>query len=113
MDRDIVQARAQAVCDALVGGEIERATEDFSQELRSHLGEVIALLPLPLTDATVESVDLGGKAYVAVLRLVGESNVVRLETRWKDRDGQPTMVEASHIAEEVAPPIAEEEEPHE
>ena len=27
---------------------------------------------------------------------------MRLETRWKERDGQPTMVEASHLPEEPA-----------
>ena len=109
MDREIVQAHAQAHCDALVAGEIDRATEDFSQELRSNLGQLIAQLPLPVTEATVESVDAGGKGYVVVLRLVGESDTVRLQTRWKERDGRPVMVEASHIVEQVGPPIAAEE----
>jgi hypothetical protein len=39
-----------------------------------------------------------------VLRLVGEGGTINLETRWKDRDGRPTMVEASRVHEE---PIAE------
>jgi hypothetical protein len=109
MDRDLVQAHAQGLCDALVAGEIERATEDFSNELRANLGQLIAMLPLPITEATVESVDLGGKSYAVVLRLVGEVDVVFLQTRWKERDGRPTVVEASHIVEQVAPPTAEEE----
>jgi hypothetical protein len=116
MDRDVVEAHAQAHCDALLAGEIDRATEDFSQELRSNLGHLIAQLPLPLTEATVESVDQGGKGYVVVLRLVGETDAVRLQTRWKERDGRPTMVEASHIVEHVTPPMAAEgatEEPTE
>ncbi len=113
MDREIVETHARALSDALVAGEMERATEDFSQELKSNLGEVIAQLPLPLTEATVESVEPGGKGYVAVLRLVGESETVRLQTRWKDRDGRPTMVEASHLVEATAPPIAPEEQPTE
>ena len=110
MNQADVQARAQSLCDALIAGEIERAAEDFSQELRSHLGEVIAQLPLPVTEATVESVEPTGKGFVAIVRLVGESDQVRLQTRWKDRDGNPTLVEASHIVEQAAPPIAEEEE---
>ena len=109
MDRELVQARAQALSDALVAGEMERATEDFSQELRSNLGEVIAQLPLPVTEATVESVEVGGKGYIAVLRLVGETETVRLQTRWKDRDGHPTVVEASHLVEEAPPPVDAEE----
>lgn len=108
MDRDAVEAHAQVVCDALVAGEIDRATEDFSQELKSNLGQVIAQLPLPISEANIESVDQGGKGYVVVLRLIGEGTVL-LQTRWKDRDGRPTIVEASHIVEQPAPPIDEEE----
>lgn len=108
MDETIVRAHAQGFCDALIAGEIDRATEDFSSELRSNLGHVIAQLPLPVTEATVEAVELGGKGLVVVLRLVGESDTVRLQTRWKDRDGRPTVVEVSHIVAEVAPPIVPE-----
>ena len=112
MDRGTVETHAQAHCDALMAGDIERATEDFSQELKSNLGQLIALLPLPLTEATVESVEQTGKGYIAVLALSGESGSVRMQTRWKDRDGRPTVVEASHVVEHVAPPTeAEEEEP--
>jgi hypothetical protein len=110
MDRNVVETHAQSTSDALLAGEIDRATEDFSPELKSNLGQLIALLPLPLTEATVESVDQTGKGYVAVLQLVGESDTVRLQTRWKDRDGQPTMVEASHIVEQAPPPLEPEEE---
>jgi hypothetical protein len=111
MDEAIVRAHAQAFCDALIAGEIDRATADFSQELRSNLGEVIAQLPLPVSEATVESVEAGGKGLVVVLRLVGESDTVRLQTRWKERDDRPTVVEVSHIVEQVAP--TEEPEPAE
>lgn len=101
MEHELVREHAQAHCDALLAGEVDRAVEDFSPELRANLGAVIAQLPLPLTEAAVESVDPGGKGYVAILRLVGESREVRLQTRWKERDGQPTIVEASHLAEEA------------
>ncbi len=110
MDETLVRAHSQKICDALIAGEMDRATEDFSSELRSNLGEVIAQLPLPVTEATVESVDVGGKGLVVVLLLVGETETVRLQTRWKDRDGEPTVVEVSHMAEEVAPPSEPEPE---
>jgi hypothetical protein len=74
------------------------------------MGPVVAMLPLPLTEATVESVDMTGKAYVAVLHLVGEEGAIRLETRWKERDGQPTIVEASHQPEAPPPTFEDEEE---
>jgi len=98
MDEQAVRERAQAMCDALVAGDIERATEDFSKELRQNLGEVLALLPLPSTEATIESVDLGGSGYNVVVRLVGETEEVQVQTRWKDRDGRPTVIEASHLS---------------
>ena len=96
MDDEAIREHAQALCDALVAGDIDRATEDFSQELRKNLGEVLALLPLPSSEAGVHSVDRGGSGYDVVLRLVGETEEVLIQTRWKDRDGRPTMVEASH-----------------
>ena len=98
MDEQTVREHAQALCDALVAGDIDRAIEDFSKELRQNLGEVLALLPLPANEATVESVEHGGAGYNVVLRLVGESDEVLIQTRWKERDGQLTIVEASHLS---------------
>ena len=86
------------MCDAIVAGDVDRAIEDFSPELRRNLGEVIGLLPLPSSEAAIESVTQGGSSYVVVLRLTGESEEVQVQTRWKDRDGQPTVVEASHLS---------------
>jgi hypothetical protein len=84
---------------ALVAGDIGRATEDFSKQLRQNLGEVLAFLPLPSTEATVESIDRGGgSGYTVVLRLVGETEEVLIQTRWKDRDGRTTLIEASHLS---------------
>ena len=98
MDESAVRERAQAFCDALVAGDIELATQDFSTELRRNLGEVLSLLPLPSNEATVESVEHGGSGYNVVIRLAGEIDEVRIQTRWKDREGRPTVVEASHLS---------------
>ncbi len=99
MDETQVRERAEAVCAALVAGDVGKATEDFSKELRQNLGEVIALLPLPATEGTVESIDRGGgSSYTVVLRLVGETEEVLLQTRWKERDDRPTLIELSHLS---------------
>ncbi len=117
MDEQTVRDHARAHCDALLAGDVGRAAEDFSRELRSNLGPVIAILPLPMTEATIESVEATGTGYKAVLRLVGETETVHLETRWKDRDGRPTIVEASRVHEEpldvsVESEAAEDQEAH-
>jgi hypothetical protein len=108
MDEQDVRDRAQAVCEALVAGNIDLAIEDFSPELRRNLGEVVALLPLPASEATVDTVNHGGAGYNVVIRLVGETEVALIQTRWKDRDGRPTIVEASHLSRVVTPPSEED-----
>lgn len=116
MDEQAVRARAQAMCDALAAGDIERATGDFSPELRRNLGEVLALMPLPANEVVIDSVDHGGSGYNVVIRIAGEVDEVRLQTRWKDRDG-PRVVEVSHLSsttlvaeatDEVADELADE-----
>jgi hypothetical protein len=86
-------------------------TRPFSKELRQNLGEVLALLPLPSNEATIESIDRGGgSGYTVVLRLVGETDEVLIQTRWKERDGRTTIIEASHLSKtETAAPSGEAE----
>jgi len=102
MEEQDVREHAEALCAALVAGDIERVTEDFSKELRQNLGEVLALLPLPSNEATVDSIDRGGgSGYTVVLRLVGETDEVLIQTRWKARDGRTTIIEASHLSKTI------------
>jgi len=109
MDEAAVREHARALCEKLVAGDIDQAIADFSKELRQNLGEVIALLPLPASEATVESVEHGGAGFNVVIRLVGETEEVLIQTRWKDRDGTPTVVEAGHLSRtETAGPTAGE-----
>ena len=73
------------------------------------------MLPLPLTEATVESVEMTGKAYVAVLHLVGDEGAIRLETlegarRTTDyRRGQPPAEAPPPVALDDGGPEAETE----
>jgi hypothetical protein len=98
MDEQTVREHARAMCDAIVAGDIETATADASPELRRTLGEVIGLFPLPATEASIESITQGGSSFVVVLRMTGETDEVQVQTRWKDREGSPTLVEASHLS---------------
>jgi hypothetical protein len=106
MDDGAVRERAQSMADALVAGDVDRAIGSFSDELKRNLGEVLALLPLPAREADVETVEHSGSGYNVTIRLVGETDEVKIQTRWKDRSGEPTMVEASHLSRiETAPPL--------
>jgi hypothetical protein len=98
MDEPEVREHAEAFCEAIVAGNIDRAIEDLSKELHQHLGEVLTLFPMPAQEATVESIEHGASSYVVVLRFVGDNEEVQVQTRWKDRDGRPTIVEASHLS---------------
>jgi hypothetical protein len=98
MDEQTVRERAQAMCDAIVVGDVDAAIADASPELRRNLGEVIGLFPLPATEAAIESITQGGSSFLVVLRMAGETDEVQIQTRWKDRDGSPTLVEASHLS---------------
>lgn len=96
MTEDDVRAAAERVGTALIAGNVDGAIEYLSDELKRNLGEVVALLPLPATEATIESVERGASAFVVVMRVVGEATETELEIRWKDRDGEPRIVEVSH-----------------
>src|SRR5262245_46516565 len=98
MDEQAVREHARAMADAIVAGDVDRAIEDVSPELRRNLGEVIGLFPLPSREAEIESVTQGGSSYLVVTRLVGVAEEVQVQTRWKERNGNPTIVEASHLS---------------
>ena len=106
----MIRDRAESFRQALLAGDIGEASVDMSSELQRNLGPVVGMLPLPLTDATLETVESTGSGYRALLSLVGESGTIRLETRWKERDGHPTMVEASHVPDEPMPAATEAED---
>ena len=113
MNEDDVRAAAGTICDALVAGDMERVLGVLSDELRRNPGEVLALLPLPATEASIASLERTASGYLTVLAIVGETDQVELEARWKDRDGTPRVVEVSHrsgTAIEAAAPVEEGED---
>ena len=110
MDEQAVRAEATVICDAIVAGDMGPVIEHLSNELRQNIGEVVALMPLPASAATIESVELGGSSYNVTIRITGESEEVVIQTRWKERDDRPTIIEASHLSRvEMAPPTDADE----
>jgi hypothetical protein len=108
MDEQAVRVHAQALCDALAAGDVEQARTHFSPELQRNLGEVLALMPLPASEVAIDSIDHGGSGYTVMLRMAGEVDEVLLQTRWKERDGEPRMVEASHLSSSAIAPVEDE-----
>ena len=100
MTEDEVRARAVAICEALIAGDVGQVVAALSDELQRNPGEVVAMLPLPAVAATVARLEGsgGGAAYVAVLDVTSESEHIELQTRWKDRNGETRIVEVSHVS---------------
>jgi hypothetical protein len=110
VDEQAVRESAQAFCDALTSGAVDQAIGALSPELQRNAGEVLAMLPLPANEVSIESVERSGAGFNVVLRLIGETNEDVVQTRWKDRDGRPTIVEASHLSQTERAPEPEEGE---
>jgi hypothetical protein len=107
MDESAVRASVEAVGEALVAGDVDAAIGYLSDELQRNPGEVIAMLPLPATEASIVSLERTTSAVVVVMHLVGETSDVELQTRWKDRDGEPRIVEVSHLSRTEREPAPE------
>ena len=99
MDEQAVRTRAEAFCNALVAGDIDLAAQELSNELRSNLGNLVSMLPLPIATATIEAVDRTASGFRLELQLTGESSETQIETRWKERDDRPVIVEVSHLTD--------------
>ena len=97
MDDDTIRSSAQAVGDALVAGDVDTAIGYLSDELQRNPGEIVAMLPLPAIETSIVSMDRATSAVVVVMKVVGETAEDELQLRWKDRDGEPRIVEVSHI----------------
>jgi hypothetical protein len=97
MDEQAVRAEARVVCDAIVAGDMGPVIEHLSKELRQNIGEVVSLMPLPASAATIQSAELGGSSWNVTIAITGESEEVVIQTRWKERDDRPTIIEASHL----------------
>ena len=100
MTEEEVRERVARICEALVAGDVGVVVDALSDELRRNPGEVVAMLPLPAVAATVARIEGtgGGAAYVAVLDVTSETEHLELQTRWKDRNGEPRIVEVSHVS---------------
>jgi hypothetical protein len=100
MTEDEVRQRAAAICRSLVAGDVGQVVAALSDELQRNPGEVVAMLPQPAVAAEVARLEGtgGGAAFVAILDVTSETEHLELQTRWKERNGEPRIVEVSHLS---------------
>jgi hypothetical protein len=93
MDERQTRDHVQQHADAVARGDLDAAVADFSEELRPQAPQTAQdLLPLPVTDAEVLSVDIGDTEAVAVIRYSGETGEATLRSRWQDEASRPVIV---------------------
>jgi hypothetical protein len=86
--RDHVQKHAESV----VRGDMDALAADFSDELRPQLPQLAQLLPQPVTEAEVLSVDVGDPLSVAMIRYSGSSGALTIRSNWQEEGGRQVIV---------------------
>ena len=111
MTEDDIRERVSTITEALIAGDVGRVVAALSDELQRNPGEVVAMLPLPAVAANLARLEGtgGGAAYVAVIDVTSETEHLELQTRWKERNGEPRIVEVSHISRRAREAEAEAE----
>lgn len=94
MDEAKTKSTIQAHAEAIARGDLDAATADFCAEMQPHVPELAKALPLPVSSAEVQSVDVGDDESVALIRYTGDSGEVTIRSRWRDVDGRARIVAA-------------------
>jgi len=94
MDDQQTRDHIQQHADAVVRGDMDALTADFTEGMRPHLPEIAKALPQPVTAAEVLSVDVGETESIAIIRYSGEDSDVTIRSRWQDELGRPVIVQA-------------------
>ena len=92
MDEAKTKSTIQAHAEAIARGDMDAAVADFCAEMQPHVPELAKALPLPVSSAEVQSVDVGDDESVALIRYKGDSGEVTIRSRWQDVDGRARIV---------------------
>ena len=91
MDENTVREHAQAHADAVVQGDLGRASGDLTDEAKQQAPAVMKQLPRPTMSASVEAVTADGDEFVARIRYSGESDATSVNSRWAEQSGRPMI----------------------
>lgn len=97
MDESTVKQHADAHGQAMAGGDLNRAAQDLTDEVRAAIGPVMKALPRPITGAEVGDVTVDGGEYVVIINYAGVDSTTAVESRWADVDGTPMIVSAKVV----------------
>jgi hypothetical protein len=94
MDEANARRHIEAHADAVARGDMDAVVADFTEEMRPQVADLAPqLLPLPIKEAEVVSVDAEGDEAVARIHYTGESGDERtLRSTWRELDGRPLIV---------------------
>jgi hypothetical protein len=76
---------------------MDAVAADFCEELRPQLPELAQLLPQPVTEAEVLSVDVGDPVSVAMIRYSGNSGGLTIRSNWQDEGGRQVIVHVEPV----------------
>jgi len=95
MDEATTRDHIQKHADAVVRGDMDAVTADFSEELRPQLPQLGRALPRPVIAAEVLSVEIGDPVSVAMIRYSGADGEVTIRSGWQEEGGRPVIVQAA------------------
>lgn len=91
MDESTVREHAQAHAQAVVAGDMGKASGDLTDAAKQQAPAVMKELPRPTTSASIEDVSADGDEFVARIRYSGESNSTSVNSRWAEESGRPMI----------------------
>jgi hypothetical protein len=97
MDEATTRAQIQNHADAVVRGDLDTVTADFSEELRPRVPRLAQALPQPVTSAEVLSVEIGDPVSTAMIRYSGSSGAVTIRSNWQEEGGRPVIVQVEPV----------------
>lgn len=97
MDEQTAREYSEAHGKAVFEGDTEHVKADLISELHPMLDQLGEIVPSPLTDVRVVSVDAFDDHAESVIAYSGPDRTLKMKARWEDRDGRPQIVAAEPV----------------
>jgi hypothetical protein len=94
MDDSKTRDHIRQHADAVLRGDMDAVTADFTEDLRPQVPQIAQALPQPVTAVEVLSVEVGDAESVGMIRYSGDTGEVTIRSRWQDQGGRPVIVHA-------------------